>query len=458
MKRWLPRSLWLLAWSLWAWLGFGLHRELPRDAGAPVCKLTLRPAERLLGFIPKEAKVVTLEDERTRPIQVRVYDGRTGELRQTISWSAVILRDTDRAISLRHGVLLAEEGPRGDGQDGLPPPAMLNFRTGVWTSLPLSKIADVKFADHSPRALFTFVAESQPTNRPKPAFFDFFRPAERRGEVRQVSVIDLTNPRVLFQWAPKVDDGWHGELSGSPFFIGDDAVGIPTYGKLQVWSLATPSDPPRDFANLHTEFGGTTVSTSKRFAWRTLGVTPSTVDVFDLERCKLILSKPPNEERKLIPGGTTGGWPDPVLSDDDRTVMDVMGRKLYDIESGRELWSPQPSEELTRVWKEGMFQVFEKWPALSPLWNEEKETVAFRDLKTGRTLFRRWSWIPDRDWIDVENGLFVDHDGSVLRYPGQVRWPIIILVQSILALPLIILWAVLRWRRKRRVRLARVQP
>src|SRR4051794_23075083 len=31
MRRWLPRALWLLAWSFWAWLGWGLYRELPRS-------------------------------------------------------------------------------------------------------------------------------------------------------------------------------------------------------------------------------------------------------------------------------------------------------------------------------------------------------------------------------------------------------------------------------------------
>jgi hypothetical protein len=28
-----PLLLWLLAWSFWVWLGFGMHRELPRDLG-----------------------------------------------------------------------------------------------------------------------------------------------------------------------------------------------------------------------------------------------------------------------------------------------------------------------------------------------------------------------------------------------------------------------------------------
>ena len=36
MRRWLPRSLWLLAWSFWAWLGWGLARELPRNHSGPI--------------------------------------------------------------------------------------------------------------------------------------------------------------------------------------------------------------------------------------------------------------------------------------------------------------------------------------------------------------------------------------------------------------------------------------
>jgi hypothetical protein len=34
--RWLKRFFWLFAWGAWAWLGFGLYRELPRSLGSLV--------------------------------------------------------------------------------------------------------------------------------------------------------------------------------------------------------------------------------------------------------------------------------------------------------------------------------------------------------------------------------------------------------------------------------------
>jgi hypothetical protein len=35
--RWLKRSLWISAWGVWAWLGVGLYRQLPREPGPAAC-------------------------------------------------------------------------------------------------------------------------------------------------------------------------------------------------------------------------------------------------------------------------------------------------------------------------------------------------------------------------------------------------------------------------------------
>jgi len=73
--RWLPRTLWLLAWSFWAWLGFGLYRELPRSAGPVVRTLTLEQTEHVLGFYGDSHSVVTRTD---RPLSYRLVDARSG--------------------------------------------------------------------------------------------------------------------------------------------------------------------------------------------------------------------------------------------------------------------------------------------------------------------------------------------------------------------------------------------
>ena len=54
----LKRLLWLAAWSVWLWLGFGLYRELPRDLGPVVCKLQLTGGQSLVGFDDRREEVI----------------------------------------------------------------------------------------------------------------------------------------------------------------------------------------------------------------------------------------------------------------------------------------------------------------------------------------------------------------------------------------------------------------
>jgi hypothetical protein len=82
MRRWLPRFLWLLAWSFWAWCGFGLYRELPRCLGLVVCKLKLNQGEEVYGFATGAPEVVVRKRDYTAAKQVYVYsaiDALTGE-------------------------------------------------------------------------------------------------------------------------------------------------------------------------------------------------------------------------------------------------------------------------------------------------------------------------------------------------------------------------------------------
>src|SRR5688500_1586855 len=46
----LKRLPWLLAWSVWLLLGFGLYRELPRDPGEQIRRVSLVTGEYAFGF------------------------------------------------------------------------------------------------------------------------------------------------------------------------------------------------------------------------------------------------------------------------------------------------------------------------------------------------------------------------------------------------------------------------
>src|SRR5688572_27522565 len=45
------RFLWLFAWRVWLWLGFGLYRELPRELGPVVSRIPIGKGHESLGFI-----------------------------------------------------------------------------------------------------------------------------------------------------------------------------------------------------------------------------------------------------------------------------------------------------------------------------------------------------------------------------------------------------------------------
>src|SRR3954470_7591683 len=86
MRRWLPRFLWLLAWSGWAWLGVGLWRELPRDLGPVVCRLPLGNGEQVVGFFKSRPVVVTCARDLQNEITIfRLRDALNGAEQQKVS-------------------------------------------------------------------------------------------------------------------------------------------------------------------------------------------------------------------------------------------------------------------------------------------------------------------------------------------------------------------------------------
>ena len=56
--KWFKRGLWLAAWCVWLWLGFGLYRELPRDLGPRVCKIPVLTGDQVHGFLEGRYEVL----------------------------------------------------------------------------------------------------------------------------------------------------------------------------------------------------------------------------------------------------------------------------------------------------------------------------------------------------------------------------------------------------------------
>jgi len=90
----------------------------------------------------------------------------------------------------------------------------------------------------------------------------------------------------------------------------------------------------------------------------------------------------------------------------------------------------------------------------------EWRTLRVKNADTGRIAFREWQKVWSRFRFQSEDDVFVvSEDGEVRRYPVP-NWPLLIVCQTTLALPLILLWALLVWRRRRAARrkLAEASP
>ena len=92
--------------------------------------------------------------------------------------------------------------------------------------------------------------------------------------------------------------------------------------------------------------------------------------------------------------------------------------------------------------------VTEMWEFAAGAHRWEPITCAVRGRDDDRLCWRTWTALPER--ISSDGVLWLTSDFNIFTVPSP-NWPLLALCQSILALPLILLWAMLRWRRKRRM-------
>jgi hypothetical protein len=138
------------------------------------------------------------------------------------------------------------------------------------------------------------------------------------------------------------------------------------------------------------------------------------------------------------------------------------GRVVFEGDTKRRFVGPDGPIELsvsTDVLPVGgrrLFGVCEYWRFRVGSWTTIPQTLAMRSM-TDATLCYRMREIP---FICAANGTqCIDGNRTgVYALPPHVNYPLLALCQAILALPLALLWAALRWRRKRRMRLASTAP
>jgi len=439
--KWLPRSLWLLAWCSWAWLGWGLYRELPRDLGPPICILPLGDEQSFRGFREGTHEVVTTETNDDRPGMVRIWNAESGAL----------VSECEGPVGefsvRRDGLVVGKRSAAGAAMNH--GASVLDLRTGAWTDLPAGCERPHCYHFTKPWAIFIVENEDQ-----GPSGF---------------RVLDLRSGTTLFAWND-VD----GKASGffryaNPVFVSESLVAVPTRKtsevgevleeRLEVWAIPKADRPLKEFRGVPVgdDLSGTE---GGRIAWHIDSLEPW-IDVFDIHQGRLVFAYPPKRERWT--GGSSGHDFGLVLAHDGRSVYRHHLNKLFHVDSGRVLWELHEEQQvgpfrkreaLKSVYWAGPFEVCEEWAA-SDGDHPDYQTYALRSFSDGGLLYRYSDMSSEtRELSSDRRLLFRGYDNGIYRMPPAPNWPLLVLCQSILALPLVLLWAVLRWRRKRRMRLA----
>jgi hypothetical protein len=190
------------------------------------------------------------------------------------------------------------------------------------------------------------------------------------------------------------------------------------------------------------------------------GWKKSAVEVFDVDERRTVFSQPhlredpANASKRNAPMSLQPEFERPTISVSGRTVIDARSKALWNVNTSRVLWRAKPYERVMDLGDGEHFNVIELW---NQLWNGTPSakywTRAVRSSESSGLIVRTvGTLVVDPRLWNSSKTLGIGHDGSVYRLPLPVNWPLLALCQSILALPLILLWALLRYRRRRAAR------
>ena len=478
--RWVSRGCWLAAWGTWVILGFGLYDHLPRRLGAPITGLPLGPGVFPLGFVgANDTFAIQTAWEQGAAPGILLLNARTGAnvgKRRLPLWKRPHM-DANRPTAewftstLRRGVLFGTDPELPRDTSGGTPEGMqaLDVESGTWQWLSSKPVCYVVAHPTEPWAL---IVEGQT-----------LRTAER------LVVVDWTSGRTKFSLAlPK-----GGKLTERPFFLPRRrAVVLPVelpveQTMLQIWTIADPPTLQEEIEGIGGSEGSPapfSLSENGRLLFQPLGRVSDGLeglwkDVYDFDARRFLTTVPPRERPEANDGkfGHTYGPLRPQIAATGNAVLrytfsDVVrsvwkrppGRgptsTLYEVGDGRILWQASPLETVKNT-DVNSFLVAEDWHELwkERLPNLKLETSARRSIATGVVLYRTSAGeVIDPNTTNVAGTLYVAPDGGVYLLPLQVNYPLLALCQTILALPLVVTWLALRWRRKRRLRLASVAP
>jgi outer membrane protein assembly factor BamB len=336
--------LWIAAWSIWAWLGFGLHRELPRDLGRVVCKHPPNENAEVVGFVGDEPFV--LVNEMTEPDLdhlLQLWDVRTGTLVRTIAFPEGGDGGIERYSPTREFVVTERTIAQNDGKQTQF--TSLDVRTGTWIDLPADDRHEIIFHHEKPWAAF------------------------KNYDEHKVFVCDLRTGKEIWRWPAQRPGKSKREISKDVFFIGDK-LGVPSRlpfrdedldekPTLEIWSIPDGKEPDRIVEEFNVG-DGPTASSNGRIAWHTYTDHPTSTDVFDLNTGAFVFSDPPRDQR-IDHIGISGAWSGPWISQNGRLLYGTMSRKFWEVNTGREIWSEREGATLNGWEEKGRMEIKEEW-------------------------------------------------------------------------------------------------
>lgn len=425
------RLLWLAAWGVWLWLGFGLHRALPRDLGPVACSHLLGERTSFVGFLGDESKFVTVTmRDRDKPSSIAVWDAFTGHGLSRFD-GPIGAEGTEYEFHPKRAFAVGRRVGRDHGLSAL------DIRTGEWIDLPPE-------------------ANGARVFHPVRPWVMFWEWAVDEIDGGSVFVFDLKSGTKLFQWSGRRQGSPPRDLHRLPFFIGD-RIGINTRkpatkdGELEVWSMTSKEKPDLVAGGVSVE-DDVQATLNGRVLWH---ASRNEIDVYDLSVGRFVYCDPPHDQREGPPIEIfSSRFANNVarLSPDGRYLHGLDRGRVWDLDRDRECWIDQDGQRLMHLDARGRMEILEEWQI--PGWEEwREETYAVRDAATGSLLYRTWKMC--LDVRNAEDTLHVEFDGDGIRIhhlPPPINWPLLAVCQTILALPLILLWAVLKWRSRRAAR------
>jgi hypothetical protein len=466
MMNHLKRSLWLCAWSVWAWLGYGLYCELPRDLGAPVSTLPVERLEFARAFVDDQPIIVTQTvDDARKTSLFRRWDAISGmPLKE---WTLPTAR-APYIHSNERSFARLDAAPKG-------------FRPFTVLHAGIHERSPLLWSDE-PTYLFDLAAErvialtgdgAAPIFHQREPWAIFSSGGALDDGENFVVVLDLRAGRRLFAWCEGRPGSQGLAADGDPFFVGDDRIAIPpskarsrtavrpaSATVLEVWSIASGAratvveGAAIGAGRLMIEGAGVSTCRSGRIAWAD-SATRGGIKVFDLESKSVVFVEPDPPPRDEASTSSRPAWNEfqtrsPVLSDDGGSVLKHGRGPLFDVDSGRVLWSALEGQAVVNVDGGRNFEVGELWkPTIGP-WSWEFITYAVRRLADGALEYRTTTPTLQLMSAQDEGPRLSYSQGEVRELPPRVDWLPVALCQFVLALPLLLLWIALRWRRKRR--------